>query len=208
MADDRCGVPEEIITNTYVGYGTFGINLVLIFISIFGILINSFFVFNYLKKIISIKNKSNLGISAMEKVLCMIAIVETLISVCWLLNNLFIQDTDKMLRKDYCLYCKLIAHIEIFLYLFDWMILSTSLYQIKIILLNPQQILESGRRVVKYVLISLGISLVSFVFSIPANFGGISPMLTCFINVKDLDNGFKQAFFWIFFSLPLLCFGF
>ena len=69
MADDRCGVPEEIITNTYVGYGTFGINLVLIFISIFGILINSFFVFNYLKKIIYIKNKSNLGISAMEKVL-------------------------------------------------------------------------------------------------------------------------------------------
>ena len=208
MADDRCGVPEEIIVNTYVGYGTFGINLVLIFISIFGIIINSFFVFNYLKKIISIKNKSNLGISAMEKVLCMIAMVETLISVCWLLNNLFIQDTEKMLKKNYCLYCKLIAHIEIFLYLFDWMILSTSLYQIKIILLNPQQILESGKRVIKYVLISLGISLVSFLFSIPANFGGVSPMLTCFINVKGLNSPYKHAFFWIFFSLPLLCFAF
>ena len=205
---NKCGVPDNIDEDTYVGFGSFGYNLVLIFISIFGIFINLFFVINYLKKIISIKNKSNLGISAMEKVLCMIAFVETWISICWLFNNLFIQNVKKMKMDGYCLFCKIIAHFEIFLYLFDWMILSTSLYQIKIILLNPQQILESGKRVVKYILISFCISLVSFVFSIPANFGGISPMLTCFINVKDLDNGFKQAFFWIFFSLPLFCFGF
>lgn len=83
------------------------------------------------------------------------AFVETWISFCWLFNNLFIQNVKKMKMDGYCLFCKIIVPFEIFLYyLFDWMILSTSLYQIKIILLNPQQILESGKRAVKYILIS------------------------------------------------------
>lgn len=201
----QCELPENLSEDTYVGYGTFETNLILILISIFGILINSIFVFNYLKSIISTKNKNNVGISAMEKMLCMIAIVETFISICWLLNNLFIQKIKAM--KDNCTFCKLIAHLEIFLYLFDWMVLSTSLYQIKLILLNPHQILESGRTVIKYVIISFCISVVSFFFSIFAEFGGVSPMLTCFIRLEGLDNKF-QAYFWIFFSLPLCCFIF
>jgi len=205
MGDDRCGFPDKIEKIEYVGYGTYELNIVLIFISIFGIIINSIFVFNYLKSIISTKNQNNMGISAMEKMLCMIAIVETCISICWLLNNLFIQTTENM--AEHCFWCKFIAHIEIFLYLFDWMVLSTSLYQIKLILLNPQKILESGRTVIKFVIISFCISLVSFLFSIPAKFGGVSPMRTCFITIEDLDLAGK-VYFWIFFTLPLFCFVF
>lgn len=206
MADDQCGLSNDMISESnYVGYGTYELNIVLILISIFGIIINSVFVFNYLKSIISTKNQNNMGISAMEKMLCMIAIVETCISFCWLLNNLFIQTTKNMV--DHCLFCKGIAHFEIFLYLFDWMVLSTSLYQIKLILLNPQNILESGRTVIKFVILSFCISIVSFFFSIFAQFGGVSPMLTCFIRLKGLKSEF-QVYFWIFFSLPLFCFIF
>ena len=136
----------------FVGYGPSWLNTIMILISIFGIIINSIFVFNYLKSIISTKNQSNSGISAVEKMLCMIAGVETFISICWLLNNVFIHDS--IILKQRCSLCSTIAHFEIFLYLFDWMILSTSLYQIKIILINPQQILESGKRVVKFVIFS------------------------------------------------------
>jgi hypothetical protein len=87
------------------------------------------------------------------------------------------------------------------------MVLSTSLYQIKLILLNPQNILESGRTVIKFVILSFCISLVSFFFSIFAQFGGVSPMLTCFIRLKGLKSEF-QVYFWIFFSIPLFCFIF
>ena len=204
---NNCDLPEGVSANdtTFVGYGPSWLNTIMILISIFGIIINSIFVFNYLKSIISTKNQSNSGISAVEKMLCMIASVETFISICWLLNNLFIRNTETM--KERCGLCSTIAHFEIFLYLFDWMILSTSLYQIKIILLNPQQILESGIRVVKFVIFSFCFSLISFLFSIFAKFGGISPMLTCFISIERL-SGLQTAFFWIFFIIPILCFSF
>ena len=206
MGND-CQLPKDVKINneTFVGYGPSWLNTIMILISIFGIIINSIFVFNYLKSIITTKNQSNSGISAVEKMLCMIAGVETFISICWLLNNLFIHDTQRM--QEFCSLCTTIAHIEIFLYLFDWMILSTSLYQIKIILLNPQLILESGKRVVKFVIFSFCFSLVSFLFSILAQFGGVSPMLTCFIRIESLTN-LQTAFFWIFFTIPILCFSF
>ena len=139
----------------YVGYAGEGGNIVMIIISILGIIINSIFSFDYLKNIISIKNRNNDGISAVEKILCMIAMVETFISVFWLINNLKSKSLNG--ESDNC---EVIAYFEIILNIFDWLILSTSLYQIKIILLNPQKILESGRRVFKYIIACLIISLV------------------------------------------------
>ena len=73
--------PEATKDEQYVGYEGKGGKIVLIIISILGIIINSIFSFDYLKNIISIKNRNNDGISAVEKILCMIAIVETFISV-------------------------------------------------------------------------------------------------------------------------------
>ena len=184
----------------YPGYaGTPG-NIVMMIISILGIIINSIFSIGYLKNIISIKNRDNAGISTVEKILCMIAIVETFISVFWLINNCMVDAKEGP--------CKIIAYFEIFLYIFDWLILSTSLYQIKIILLNPQEILESGKRVFKYIIGCAVISAISLVLSIPAEIGGRSPMYTCFIHLDNMDQGYKIALFWIFFMIPLLCLGF
>ena len=190
-------MPEQ----TNVGYAGPGGNVVMIIISVLGIIINSMFGFDYLKNIISIKNRNNEGISAVEKILCMIAIVETFISVFWLINNIKSKsNTDTS--------CDVIAYFEIFLNLFDWLILSTSLYQIKIILLNPQEILESGKRVFKYIIGCLIVSLLSLAFSIPANLGGLSPMLTCFIRLENLEKVYQSVLFCIFFTIPLFCFAF
>ena len=174
----------------------------MIIISILGIIINTIFSVDYLKKIIIIKNRDNAGVSTVEKILCMIAIVETLISIFWLVNNIFMNDSQADGR------CKAIAYIEIFLYLFDWLILSTSLYQIKIILLNPQEILESGKRVFKYIIVCAIVSLISLGFSIAADIGGRSPMYTCFIDLDNMTEKYQVALFWIFFIVPLFCFGF
>ena len=183
------------------GFSGVGGNIVMIIISILGIIINSIFSIDYLKNIISIKNRNNAGISAVEKILCMIAIIETFISICWLINNCSYQ---KMNDNEHC---KVVAYFEIFLNLFDWLILSTSLYQIKIILLNPQEILESGKRVLKYIIGCLIISLVSLGLSILAEIGGKSPMNTCFISINTMEKPYQYALFWIFFTVPLFCFG-
>ena len=187
------------------GFSGTGGNIVMIIISIFGIIINSIFSIDYLKNIISIKNKNNAGISAVEKILCMIAIVETFISVCWLINNIFYKD---MVDDEHINHCSVIAYIEIFLNLFDWLILSTSLYQIKIILLNPQEILESGKRVLKYIIGCFVISLISLALSISGKIGGKSPMNTCFISFDEIRHIHNYVLFWLFFIIPLLCFGF
>ena len=187
----------------YVGYAGEGGNIVMIIISILGIIINSIFSFDYLKNIISIKNRNNDGISAVEKILCMIAIVETFISVFWLINNLKSKSING--ESDSC---EVIAYFEIILNIFDWLILSTSLYQIKIILLNPREILDSGKRVFKYIIGCLIVSLIGLGVSYIADIGGLSPMLTCFIRLENLDEAYKAVLFFIFFTIPLFCFAF
>ena len=187
----------------YVGLTSKLGNEIMIIISVLGIFINIFFSASYYKRIF----KANGGVSSIEKTLCTAATVETLISICWLLNNALIQNSKNLI--DRCSFCKPIAHIEIFLYLFDWMILSSSLYQIRKIIYNPKKLLESGRTFIICIGGSFFISAFSFLFSIISNIGGVSPMLTCFINIQHLhEKPIRQAFFWLFFSLPLICFIF
>ena len=195
---------DSISEDAYVGYAGEVGNIFMIIISVLGIIINSVFSFEYSKNIISIKNKNNAGISTVEKILSMIAIVETFISIFWLINNAFgiTSVTDATTG------CQVVAYFEIFLNLFDWLILSTSLYQIKIILLNPQEILESGKRVYKYIIGCLIASMISVGLSLAAELGGKSPMLTCFITLNNFREPRHYVLFWIFFIIPLFVFAF
>ena len=206
MGNNSTCIPEGMPENDHVGFvGDLG-NFLMIFISIFGIIINSFFSFIYIKAIITIKNRNNFGVSAVEKILSVVALVETIISICWLINNIFLSTTEKII--NHCGACKFIAYTEIFFYLFDWLILSTSLYQIKILLLNPEQILESGKRVIKFFIVSFIISIFSLIFTFVSDIGGVSPMQTCFIDIDKLNELHEHIFFVLFFFSPMICFGF
>ena len=192
---------QSSIEDNYVGYAGEAGNVILIIISIIGIIINLIFSVDYSKNIITIKNRNNAGISTVEKILCFIAIIETFISIFWMVNNL--KGKSKNDER-----CKIIAHFEIFFNLLDWLVLSTSLYQIRIIILNTQEILVAGRRVWKFIILCLIISIASMGFSIPAKIGGLSPMLTCFISIDNITEGYQIALFWIFLIIPLFCFLF
>ena len=187
----------------YVGYaGEFG-NALMIVISVIGILINSTFSGTYLKRIFSSKKIGGVDVSIMEEFLCVIAMTETLISVCWFINNCWIQNSDYF--KDHCLFCQNLAHVESVLYLFDWMVLFRSFYQIKRIILNPTLILESKKYVIKIILFYGSFSVIVMIIGISVDIGGVSPMLTCFINIR-VDYEFPQHFyFWLFFLIPLGC---
>ena len=204
IEENQCSSGLVVSKDLYVGYGNEIWNTIMIIFSIIGILINSIFTFNYSRQIHStIKKKSGKDVSDIEVILCTVACIETLISICWLLNNLLMNNTQNMF--DHCLACTIIAHVEIFLYLFDWMFLSFSLYQMKKFLEKPVEEKESWKKIIKYIIVCVIISLCSLIFSIEANIGGVSPLLTCFINIQILETYFQYGFFWVFFSFPLLC---
>ena len=205
--NNKCEI-TDIKDSEYVGYGGIIGNTSMIIISVVGIMLNSTFSVTYLKKMYSSKKFKKADISIMEQILCIIAITETLISVCWFINNCFIQDYKTI--KDNCSPCKFLAHFESLLYLFDWMILSASLYQIKTIILNPTQILESTKFILKIIIYCAIFSTLVMLLGIVVKIGGASPMLTCFIAIPEANNIFKNIYFWFYFLIPLSCliFGF
>ena len=203
MPNKACIVDNEDNSEIqYVGLQGVILNNIMIFISVFAFLINVIFSITYLRKIFKVKK----GVSSVEKTLCMVAVVESFISICWFINNTFIKDSGTL--GEHCTLCKFIAQLEIFLYIFDWMILSGSLYQIRKIIFNPKQILDSGKTFFQILYICLGVSLFSSIFSIIAKIGGVSPMLTCFINIQNIEEIYQKIFFWLFFLFPILCFSF
>ena len=189
----------------YVGFvGNVG-NGFMIAISIIGIIINSLFSVSYFIKIFA-GPKTKRGISIIRLTLSLVAFIETIISICWLINNSFIQNTESLISK--CNQCKILAHIEVFFYIFDWMILSSSLYQIKRIIINPREYVVAEKVFIYCCSVGLGISLFSLLFTTLGGIVGVSPMITCFINVRILGPKKAKLCFWLFFLLPIFSFSF
>ena len=201
-----------------IGYLGTGWNIFMIFLSCFGIIINLYFGITYIRRIIQIKkgtSKNKVIVSLIEKILCLISIVESFISIGWLINSLFMynysQQNKNEYKNKYESQCKILGSFEIFFYLFDWMTLSFSLYQIKQMVMNPLNLLKPDLILAKYIMGFAGISLLFAIFCSYYNMAGTSPLLTCFINIsniKDENLIIKNIIFWIFFTSPILFFGF
>ena len=199
-------------TNYALGYLNTGWNNFMIFLSCFGIIINLYFGITYIRRIYRInksKTKNKINVSLIEKILCIVSLVETFISIGWLINS-FIKlepnNNDNNTSK-----CKILGLFEIFFYLFDWMILSFSLYQIKKMVINPLNLLKPDLELVHYILIFAIISSLFVLFCLLLRIIGSSPMLTCFIDISIIikDNNYlKKIMFLIFFTSPIILFGF
>ena len=108
--------------NYSIGYLNIGWNIFMILLSCFGIIINLYFGIIYLRRIIVIKrgtSQNKVIVSLIEKILCLISIVEAFISIGWLINSLFMYNFGKIesSRKE----CRILGSFEIYFYLFDWM---------------------------------------------------------------------------------------
>ena len=203
--DGRCQGPKD----KFIGYTNDLGNIVLIIISILGIVINSsFFIISIRKIIISNKEKNN-RISSIEKILCIISLTETFISICWLINSFFMKDSERLV--DHCNTCRVIGLTEVFLYLFDWMILVATLIQIKNMLIKPLESFKTVKFIRKYIFFSFLFSVFNVILAYLSEMEGLSPMLTCFIRVTgwDYEKGYKTVFYMFFFVVPfcILLFG-
>jgi len=200
--------------NNSIGYLNTSWNIFMIFLSCFGIIINLYFGITYLKRIIQLNKdtKQNaINVSLIEKILCIISIVETFISVGWLINSLFMSNTFLQEQQNIS-QCRILGLLETFFYLFDWMILSYSLYQIKQMVMNPLRLLRPDLLLAKHIAICFSISLLFSIFCFFLGIVGKSPMITCFIDISQIKNTnnklIKNIMFWIFFTSPIILFGF
>ena len=190
----------------YIGFGNAFENIVMILFSFLGIFINLYFFYSSIRKIINSKKYKNNNLSSIEKILCIISITETFISICWLINSFSMKNTNELLEK--CKACRIIGNIELFFYLFDWMILTSTLFQIKKILTNPLETLKTASYIYKYILFCGIFGIFNVIFGHIADVEGVSPILTCFIDVtgwkydKD-ERVLKMIFYVMFFFVPI-----
>ena len=190
----------------FIGFGDSTQNIFMIIFSFLGIFINLYFFVISIRRIINSKKLEKVNVSSIDKILCVISIVETCISICWLIN-LFAMETTKE-EEDHCDTCRTIGTIELFLYLFDLMILSSILFQIKKMLIHPLENLKADN-IYRYIIFCAIFGILNAIFGVYADVEGVSPMLTCFIDVVgwEYDNKNEKIigtiFYIMFFLIPI-----
>ena len=190
----------------YIGFGDSFQNVLMILISFFGIFINLYFFISSIKKIIKSKKSDNVNLSSIEKILCVISLTETCISICWLINSFAMKNTKE--ASNHCFSCIVLGYFELFFYVFDWMVLSSTLFQIKKILTNPLDNLKTEKYIIKYIIFCAFFGLINVIVGLLADVGGVSPMLTCFIDVvgweyKENEKVIRYIFYILFFFIPI-----
>ena len=110
----------------YIGYAENTGRAIVIILSILSVLVNMIFLLNFGFKLLrNAKNK----LSSIEKLMLGLSIDEILISIFWVVSAIFFKDTNEILKKENI--CKKISCFEIYYYIFDWTLLSCTIYQIK-----------------------------------------------------------------------------
>ena len=196
----------EQSTINYIGFGNSFQNVIMILISFFGIFINLYFFISSIRKIIKSKKSNNINLSSIEKILCVISLTETCISICWLINFFAMKTTEE--ASNHCFSCIILGYFELFFYVFDWMVLSSTLFQIKKILTNPLDNLKTEKYIIKYIIFCAFFGLINVIVGLFADVGGVSPMLTCFIDVvgweyKEKEKVIRYIFYILFFFIPI-----
>ena len=196
--DRLCYIKDS--NNETIGY--LSNNLIIIIISIIGIIINLYFIYELIKKKCS---KYSDLISSVEKLYLLLSIFETFISIFWLINAVMFEDMEKMNKE--CDRCIIISHFEIFFYIMDWLILSSLVIQIKFIVIDPfEGIQKSNKAILNYLIISFIFSILMCLICYYLEINGISPMVTCLIDayhIKYEDGSIiKQVIFFLFILIP------
>lgn len=152
--------------------------------SFLSIVMNSIFILHYVFKLLSNKNKNDNKMTSLEKLLLPLSILESIISLFWFISGEVFQSNEEIQNK--CTFCKIYGAIQIFCYIFDWVLTYLTITHLKNMILNPlAYILKSGKKIIKYLIISCGIGLVGAILSYVFNAVGESPMITCFLSIKS-----------------------
>ena len=175
---------EEKIIN--IGYSENIGGIIIIALSILSLLVNSIFILNFLMRLL--KNTKNRS-SSIEKLMLGLSIDEILISIFWVISVIFLGNSQ-LINENKNL-CKIISSFEIFVYIFNLLLISCTVYQVKEVILVPlESILKSKYKLICYYSICIIIALIFTIFSLVLDMSGKSPMITCFFSII---NGMQNS---------------
>jgi len=157
--------------------------------SFMSILMNSIFILHYIFKLLS--NKKENKMTSLEKLLLPLSILESIISLFWFISGELFQSNKEIQEKF--TECKIYGAIQIFCYIFDWVLTYLTITHLKNMILNPlNYILKSGKKIIKYLSISCGMGLSGAILSYVYSVVGESPMITCFLSIKSYYEENKE----------------
>ena len=182
----------------YIGYAENTGRAIVIILSILSVLVNMIFLLNFGFKLFrNAKNK----LSSIEKLMLGLSIDEILISIFWVVSAIFFKDTNEILKKENI--CKKISCFEIYYYIFDWTLLSCTIYQIKRVILDPvDSVLKSNKKIICYFLLCFFFAFIWTLTSYLLDLNGESPMITCFFKITY--NKEKRITILFLCSIPVL----
>ena len=200
---------EEMDYNYYIGYSqNIGYILIVTFIFL-SIIMNMIFILNYIVK--KFNNKKDKKISSLETILFLLSILECTISSLWAISALVYPKKSYMSDKsnEICIGCRIIGILQTFFYIFDWILSVFTMYHLINMILNPLKfILKPFKKILLYTIISGGIAAILTTLSVIFNIIGISPMITCFLSLKDIKEIKSLGSFvlLIIFLIPIISF--
>ena len=203
-------------SKTYIGYAEKTGLFFVLFFGIISLIMNIIFIINYIMRLT--KNSKN-KLSSLEKIMLILSVVESLISVCWICTAIFFPTNysiiDDVIDKDlkqriFNSRCCNLGFFFTFLYNFDWLLLSFVIIHIKNIILNPvDSVLKSDKKIIKYFISCLIFGLFIGIICYILDIYGRSPMITCNIQLTYLSDRYgegslKEKVIVLFMIVPLI----
>ena len=187
----------------YFGYAEqLGYGFIMTFIFL-GFIINM--IFNAYFFITKFLKKDNKYISSFEGILFVLSISKSLISLFSFISSIIYKNNVEMINDNIEIKkgCKALGFFQSFLYFFDWVLSGCSIYHLRNVILNPINfILKPFKKIILYIIISILISGIITTISISLNCMGISPFITCFLNINN-GKVFKNIIICLFIFTPI-----
>ena len=170
--------------DTYIGFGTKQGHDAICAFSIIGFILNFFFLLYQIIKIKKHKDKKKKNI--MRTMFLILPIFDCIISLYWIISSFYFSQAKDI--KDSRAFCTVLSIFYQMCFTFQFIMINCILYYFKKINMNPMEgILKSKKNMIKYILLSIIISVIIGLLSLFINIGR-SPMNTCFINTYDTNE--------------------
>lgn len=140
--------------------------------------------------------------TSMDKLILVLAIIETIISILWIVNIAIFEEASQMQEKFRT--CFFYSLITVFMQGFDWTFFMLCLYNFLRVIENPIEEFAVSKRIKFYFLICLVCSSVFTAIVYLSQSFGVSPMLTCFIRNNTDNESAKKIGIHVVMAIPLL----
>ena len=145
------------IENFYIGYSTENSVAWFTVLSTLGIIVYLSFIGYYLvKKWIRKSQQKSTRVSKIQNIFTLLSVFELFISILWLYQSIDVKKMDDIMKNtnNSCTKCQVVSHISLFIYVFDWLLLTRAIYQFKCMIQIPITAVLNPNNMTKHLIIA------------------------------------------------------